>query len=388
MAVDTAQETPVAMLVRRLEPVALARRMVTEFSTAIPAYGRLPDPDAAGGILEMSRRNLELFIVCVVADRPPTREELEPFCQSARQRASEGMPLEDLLAAYRMGGRLGWRELTSSALPGDQGALVVLAERTMLYIDRVSAAVAQSYLDARQHHVSEEERRLRDLFDGLVAGVPLAANVRAIADRLGFPLDGLHRPFALVVPNAAAHEHAAIAIGLRGRGVLALTEGERVAGLAPSTTRASDLVHGDAILALGDAVAGPALADELEDTRLLVAVGRRLGCSGEMRPDEFLPELLLARSAGVADRISQRVFAPLDAYEERRTSALADTLERFVAGGLDRRGAAADLGVHPNTLDYRLRRISELTGLDLGHPRDVALVVLACRHRRLVASGL
>jgi len=159
MAVDTAHELPLATLVRRLDPSSLARRMVTEFSTQIPAYGRLPDPDAAGGILEMSRRNLELFIECVVADRSPTREELEPFCRSARQRASEGMPLEDLLAAYRMGGRLGWREMSASAQPGEQDALIELAERTMHYVDRVSAAVAQSYLDARQHHVSEEERR-------------------------------------------------------------------------------------------------------------------------------------------------------------------------------------------------------------------------------------
>jgi len=388
MAVDTAHELPVATLVRRLDPPTLARRMVTEFSTAIPAYGRLPDPDAAGGILEMSRRNLELFVECVVADRAPTREELEPFCRSARQRASEGMPLEDLLAAYRMGGRLGWREMSSLSQPGEQDALIELAERTMHYIDRVSAAVAQSYLDARQHHVSEEERRLRDLFDALVDGTSMGSGVRAVAERMGFPVDGAHRPFALVVPGAAAHEHAAIATGLRSRGVLALTEGERVAGLAPPTARASDLASGEAILALGDAVSGPQLADELEDARLLVAVGRRLGKSGELRPEEFLPELLLARSAGVADRIAQRVFAPLDAYEERRTSALADTLERFVAGGLDRRGAAKELGVHPNTLDYRLRRISELNGLDLGHPRDVALVVLACRHRRLAASGL
>jgi hypothetical protein len=388
MAVDTGHETPVAALARRLDTATLARRMVTEFSTAIPAYGRLPDPDTAGGILEMARRNVDLFVECVVADRSPTREELEPFCRSARQRASEGMPLEDLLAAYRMGGRLGWRELCATAVADDRDALVEMAERTMHYVDRVSAAVAQSYLDARQHHVSEEERRLRDLFDALVAGAPLSASVRGLADRMGFPLDGSYRPFALVVPGAAAHEHAAIATSLRGRGVLALTEGERVTGLAPQTAQAGDLAGDEAILALGDVVSGPALAVELEDSRLLVAVGRRLERRGELRPDDFLPELLLARSSGIADRISQRVFAPLDAYEERRTSALADTLERFVAGGLDRRGAAAELGVHPNTLDYRLRRIGELTGLDLGHPRDVALVVLACRHRRLLATGL
>ena len=43
MAVDSAHELPVATLARRLEPATLARRMVAEFSTAIPAYARLRD---------------------------------------------------------------------------------------------------------------------------------------------------------------------------------------------------------------------------------------------------------------------------------------------------------------------------------------------------------
>jgi DNA-binding PucR family transcriptional regulator len=39
--------------------------------------------------------------------------------------------------------------------------------------------------------------------------------------------------------------------------------------------------------------------------------------------------------------------------------------------------------VHPNTLDYRLRQILELTGLDVHDPDDLVLVVLALRGREL-----
>jgi DNA-binding PucR family transcriptional regulator len=42
--------------------------------------------------------------------------------------------------------------------------------------------------------------------------------------------------------------------------------------------------------------------------------------------------------------------------------------------------------VHPNTLDYRLRRVTELTGLDLGRTDDLALTVLALKQRALSAE--
>ncbi len=45
------------------------------------------------------------------------------------------------------------------------------------------------------------------------------------------------------------------------------------------------------------------------------------------------------------------------------------------AGGLE--ATARLLFVHPNTVRYRLGRIAELTGYDLGHPRDGYAVRLA-----------
>src|SRR5206468_4696284 len=127
-----------------------------------------PESVIAGQILDVSRSNVELFFRSITELRGPTEEELVPFRESARSRAEEGLPLEDLLHAYRLGGRLGWQALMEAARPDEYPALLVGAELLMRYIDSVSAAVAQTYLDEHQHLVSEEERRQRALVEALI----------------------------------------------------------------------------------------------------------------------------------------------------------------------------------------------------------------------------
>ena len=143
------------------------------------------------------------------------------------------MPLEDLLHAYRLGGRIGWNALEEAALPHERSSLLHGAELLLDYVDRVSAAVSQAYLEERQHLVSEEERQLRNLLDTLVEGGTPPTELRALAEQLGLPLSDRYRPFAAAVPDALARRHSELASALRGQGILALTEGARVAGLAP-----------------------------------------------------------------------------------------------------------------------------------------------------------
>src|SRR3954452_12354165 len=112
-----------AQIVRRVDIEELARRMVAVFQAEIPAYSTLPKTMLHGEIEELSRRNLGLFFRSLIDDRALSDEELTPFCESARQRAAEGLPLEDLLRAYRLGGRLGWEALGAARRP-DQEAPV------------------------------------------------------------------------------------------------------------------------------------------------------------------------------------------------------------------------------------------------------------------------
>jgi DNA-binding PucR family transcriptional regulator len=95
-----------------------------------------------------------------------------------------------------------------------------------------------------------------------------------------------------------------------------------------------------------------------------------------------LLEMLMSGRPDIADLIVRRVLAPLDANEGLRALTLRRTLVAYVQEGWDRRRASQVLRVHPNTLDYRLRRIEQLTGLSLTDADDRAMVHLALRGER------
>jgi PucR family transcriptional regulator, purine catabolism regulatory protein len=80
---------------------------------------------------------------------------------------------------------------------------------------------------------------------------------------------------------------------------------------------------------------------------------------------------------------ADRLLQPLEDHDRDRHSDVIRTLEGYLAAGGSATGAAALLNVHRNTLAYRLRRISELTGADL-HDEDTRLAFgVALRVRRL-----
>jgi DNA-binding PucR family transcriptional regulator len=93
-------------------------------------------------------------------------------------------------------------------------------------------------------------------------------------------------------------------------------------------------------------------------------------------------DLLLARSPRVAAGLRQRILGPLGPKDGPSRGDLLRTVEIYVALRRDRQEAADRLHIHPNTLDHRLRRARELTGLDLDDPKDLATMVLALHEPR------
>ena len=60
-----------------------------------------------------------------------------------------------------------------------------------------------------------------------------------------------------------------------------------------------------------------------------------------------------------------RPLARLAEYDERRSTSLVRTLEEFLRRRGNVSATSEALYVHPNTLRQRLRRIGEISGLDL-----------------------
>ncbi|SCE62536.1 helix-turn-helix domain-containing protein, partial [Streptomyces sp. OspMP-M43] len=77
-----------------------------------------------------------------------------------------------------------------------------------------------------------------------------------------------------------------------------------------------------------------------------------------------------------------RLAAKLDPLEEH--PYLLETLRVFVDHGHNRSRSASELCVHRNTLDYRLHRVTTLTGLDPAVPAEARLLQAALVARDLV----
>jgi hypothetical protein len=378
--------SPLTALVRRIDRDSLAELMFSRFREEIPGYGRVPESVVRGEILKVIRENLDLCLDWLALGREPAPARFDVFRASAKNRAAEGMPLEDVLRAYRIGGRAAWRALVSEATKDERDALPRAVELIMDYVDRVSSVVAKAYLEEKAHHISEQERSTRALLDALLNCDVLDAGHHLTAERLGFTIDDELAAFAIALPGAGVTAHGRLAATLRGGGALALTEGERVVGLSAQRRDFAGALPSGGVAVVDVVVPREELAASLADVRLGMDAAVREGCTGVVELRALALDLLLARSPRVAADLRRSILGPL--AEGGARSDLLRTVEAYVTLGCDRRHAAEQLHIHPNTLDYRLRKARKLTGLDLDDPEDLATMVLALHQpqpRRITA---
>lgn len=98
-------------------------------------------------------------------------------------------------------------------------------------------------------------------------------------------------------------------------------------------------------------------------------------------PDVHTQSLLL-ELRDLAEARGERPVGPIALlleYDERNDAGLAETLEAWLDAFGDVRVAAANLFIHPNTLRYRLRRLREVSGLDLDDPEQRFAAMLQLR---------
>jgi hypothetical protein len=305
--------------------------------------------------------------------------ELEPFRAATRVRAGEGVALDAVLREYRMAAIEGFDAIAAAATTAaDRAALPDLARELMATVDRLSSAVADAYLDEQQYRLAEDTRLVAELIDALAGGEAIPVRLREFATRAGLRILESYRPFALARPGAATYVHSQLAASLRLQGLAAVPEGGLVVGLAGPDAEADTLGAGAALVALGEPARRPELREALDDVRLQLALALRDGqARGVVDGMRFAIPMLMARSPRVAGQLRRRVLGPLENYEQGRSGELLRTLRAYFAARLNRGKAAKALGVHPNTLDYRLGRIEELCEVRLSDPGDIARMELA-----------
>ncbi len=149
---------------------------------------------------------------------------------------------------------------------------------------------------------------------------------------------------------------------------------------------------GPGYLVLGPAV--PALVDASLSARAALA-GFAVARAWRHAPrpveaDDVLPERALAGDPLAKQTLVDRIYRPLQAH----STDLVTTLWSYLDNGRSLEATARELFVHPNTVRYRLKRVSEVIGWDATGPREALILQTALilgsmgtdMHRRRTAA--
>ena len=316
-------------------------------------------------------------------------EELRLRCSApAGSQARETLGLSELGPELARSGRA-----ASVAVPivANEELLGLLKAKGTSEVDLARAVANQTAVAIKKIELIErltEKNLIKDFFEQLAGGRALG-NLDSRATRLGCDLDRPHLVLAASPPDETLERSlAALAPGsLFDRGDDSMRALVRVppsgqAGLLEGLRRVQRELEQPVSIGISNLCSGAAsfTAGFEEARHALLGTTVLQGTPSVMTYDELGPYKYLLRmslDSGVRDAHRDAV-ARLAEYDRQRASSLLKTLEEF----LRRRGnisATADaLYIHPNTLRQRLRRIMELTGLDL-RKEDWLMVEIAVK---------
>ncbi len=275
---------------------------------------------------------------------------------------------------------------------------------------------------SKERAAAEVERRLRgDLVEEVLAGgleADEAERIARQAERLGHRLPQ-HAWVVVLEPDDDKTESALAARGQQDRldaalsglvrsrlpGALTLVRSASAVFLVPDEV-ASDLAAveklaaqvlaaaaqvmkpGTASVGIGNLANGVSeLARSHVEARQAVRLTRRAGGRGRVASYRSLGAfrlLLEVQSPDALRRFVDELLGPLLRYAQNRDTPLLETLEALSAARWIRRAAARQLGIHINSMSYRVERIQALTGLQLDDPETRVAISIALRARAML----
>ncbi|MGW3184733.1 PucR family transcriptional regulator [Kitasatospora sp. NPDC001119] len=394
----------------------LAETVVAALLERVPVYRRLPREQLTGELTRDTERRIRALAHTVRTGLPAPAEEFTAVREAAARRAEEGLPLDAVLLAHHLGLEVCWEFATRHARDDDAADLLALNRLLLDQLRQAVSAAGAGYLDGRRPATGRRDSARHSLLGALLAGTP----ADAAAERAGLRLSTGYTVLCLSLADHPDEHSPGVDPGIaalrklrrfeaeldhrtRQSALTALTPtgglvlvpfgpspgpDEDGAGEAPWPLLAAALAA--AARAAGVPVlagAAPATPAEVPGAAALayevLDVARAFGRPpGLHRLDDVLLEYQLTRPSQARSRLAA-LLEPLADAEE-----LLITLHTHLAGGLNRRHTASALHLHPNTVDYRLRRIAALTGLDPARPADLPRIAAAIAARTAEQASL
>jgi hypothetical protein len=365
------------------ELTAISRHMLSAICQDVGEYAALNE-SVKRDLVSVNVHTAQLFLEVVDRGRMPTDAQLDVLAAAARERFRQGVPLPSLLRAYQVGGHEMWKHVSQDWPDLDH---YLLTDSTLRYINCTSTVAEHAYTAERDDMLNSRSEATRMLLSRLVQDdFENASDRRGVIHALG--LDS-NRPHVAVIIRAACAADAAeetladvlddvrrvvptAVCSVLRQGAIALIpamHSNGVSALLSTAIRQRTPLADMVTVGIGRPAAGDdgLLATVREAERARV-VGEILFRNRTVHEYDSLGCYDLFRHGEAVDEFVDGVLADFARHDEHSRGELIRTLYAYFTLGMNRRATATRLGIHPNTLDYRLRKASEVAGVQVTDP--------------------
>ncbi|MFE3445593.1 PucR family transcriptional regulator [Nocardia sp. NPDC059180] len=377
----------------------VASRMVDYFATCVAPCRTLPGEQIRGEVTEVTRYCLTLIAEMFDRRTLPEDQAFTEVRSAAAQWAREGVPLGTIVRAYHEGVRIAFGLVTARAAANDVAEVIAATDLILELLEALTVAVSDSYAQEQQLVAREHQTATQTLASALLSGRSHAA----LALQSGIPVAERYQVVALFIPPHPDERDLRVDTRVAARRKLrrvqselaVVFESKALALLSPQggtllIPRDGDVELTDDVLVRLSAAAEvpvtaamvtsttgdvPEAADQAHELLGLVRAGER--AAGLYQMTDLAVEYQLTRGGPATRRIAT-ILEPLDDHPE-----LFATMRAYLRNDMNRQLTARQLYVHPNTVDYRLRRIAQLTTVDLATSAGISQAAIALLARDL-----
>ncbi|MER5862786.1 helix-turn-helix domain-containing protein [Kitasatospora sp. NPDC002040] len=353
--------------VMRPELPSLLKEMAAEIVGVIPEYRELLEGPNARVIRVGIEQNVATFVDQVAAPTATTSLRDEICRRFGRHEAFEGRSLDMLQDAYRIGCQVALRRVRTVGRRHNLSAAVLMAfaDALFAYMGEIAELSREGYLQAMAELGEEPDNRRRRLLRRILGGTAVARGALAeLAEHAAWPLPEHVTLVALAPgsrPNRAALDRD-ILVDLADREPHLLLPGRVDEDRRPALA-----------LALADCRAAVGLTTPLAEAADSLRWARQLLPLAGPEPtltycQDHLVQLLLLGDPALIQQIAHRYLAPLAELTPIRRARLLETLSAWLTTRATAAELAEQLGVHPQTVRYRLRVLERAFGDRLADP--------------------
>lgn len=364
----------------------MAERSAAAIVAEVPAYAGPLQGQVGQNVDNAVQASLAAFLRLATRGEDAGRDSslsvaLDGAYELGRGQVRDGRSIDVLLAAYRVGARVAWRELSAATVEAGLPAqtIAAFAELVFAYIDELSAASVSGYADELAITGRARQRYLDLLTSQLLNGED-GETLRTSAETAAWPVP--ETLTAVLVP--AAHMSRAATF----LNPYTLQAADDLPGLNPAEPWAVLLVPDAEVggrsallsaLSGRSAVVGPSRPWASARISYLRAIrARHLAEKGVViETDEHLVDLVLRADPDAADDLRRRALAPLSEFSPNSAERLAQTLRSWLLHQGRRDAIAAELIVHPQTVRYRMNQIRQVYGDSLDDPNTILELTVA-----------